>query len=329
MNASITSKATESFSEYRVHFEEISLESKSPGPTGSVFNIMRFALNDGPGIRTTVFMKGCPLKCWWCHNPESQSRQVELTFFPERCIRCGECIIACPHGALHMEGHPVRDVSVCQHCGSCAEACACGAHQIVGRRMSVEEVMKVILRDVVFYDESSGGVTFSGGEPLLQPEFLEEVLDRCAEQRLHKTVDTCAIASSETVDRISPKVDLWLVDLKVADPARHRQLTGMDNGVILANLETLVRRGASVIVRIPIVPTVNDDEENIRDSIELLARIGVRRLDLLPYHQTGSGKYDALQRPYRLDDLRPPSAERMEEIADRFKNKGFDVHLGG
>jgi pyruvate formate lyase activating enzyme len=296
---------------------------------GLVFNIMRFSLHDGPGIRTTVFLKGCPLSCWWCHNPESQGGRPEVMYAADRCVRCGDCVSACEHGALAFSNGPVRDPDLCVQCGDCAAKCLTDARRYVGEWMSVQDVVRKVRRDIVFFDESRGGVTFSGGEPLMQPDFLEAGLKACRAEGIHTAIDTCGFASEETLWRIMPLADLVLFDLKMVDAERHRQVTGVSNDVILENLSTLVKAEKPLIVRIPVVPGVNDDEANIGDSMDLLARFGVKRVDLLPYHEAGTEKYQRLGSKYPLASLKPPAAETMKDLSDRFCRAGFAVRIGG
>jgi pyruvate formate lyase activating enzyme len=304
-------------------------QAEAQAPSGLIFNVMRFALHDGPGIRTTVFMKGCPLACWWCHNPESQASEAEVTYSAESCIVCRECCDACDHGALHWDGSPAHDSSRCELCGECAKACPTEARRLIGRRISVAELMNLVRRDVLFFDESAGGVTFSGGEPLAQPHFLEAALKQCKAEDISTVVDTCGYASSDTVLRIAQYTDLFLYDLKLMDAARHRDYTGVSNEPILANLSLVAQRHGRLIVRIPIIPGVNDDESNITASIRFLAATALREVHLLPYHRAAAGKYYRLQSIYRMEDVVPPSSEQVSEIANRFSREGFEVHIGG
>lgn len=291
--------------------------------TGLIFDIQRFSLHDGPGIRTTVFFKGCPLRCLWCHNPESQAMGPEVIVRPGRCIGCGACREACPHGAI---GEPAR----CRACGACAAACYAGAREMVGRPMGVDEVLAVVERDRAFYDQSGGGVTFSGGEPLAQPGFLGELLAGARARGLRTAVDTCGHAPWEVVDRIRPLVDLFLYDVKAVDEARHREFTGVSNALILANLRRLAELGHEVVLRVPLVPGANDDEASI-DALGALATSLARRypVTLLPYHEIGIDKYRRLGKVYRLEGVRAPTAERMAELAARLARLGLQVRIGG
>jgi pyruvate formate lyase activating enzyme len=298
-------------------------------PRGLVFNIMRFSLHDGPGIRTTVFLKGCPLRCGWCHNPEGQLSWPEVIYFEERCLRCGDCVRACPEGALHLDGTITTDPTLCRRWGKCVDACSGGARELAGRWMSVPDVVAEVAKDEVFYEESGGGVTISGGEPLMQAAFVEPLLAACRARRIHTVLDTCGFADPDVVRRVSEWVDLFLYDLKLMDGEKHRRFTGVKNDRIVENLRTLAEIGSQVIVRIPIIPGVNDEDTDIAAMSAFLTRVGLRRIDLLPYHRIGSDKYDRLHRRYELNDIAPPTAEHMAIIAARLSQDGFSVHVGG
>ena len=299
-------------------------------PAGLVFNIMRFSLHDGPGIRTTVFLKGCPLRCRWCHNPESQSREPEIIYFGERCIRCGECVLACPHGALEksLDAPLVHYPELCQHCGECVEVCPSAARQLAGRWMTVEEVLTEVLKDEVFYDESGGGITISGGEPLQQPEFLEALLAACKARGLRTVLDTCGFANSDILRRVSEHVDLFFYDLKLMNSERHLSLTGVNNELILKNLKMLAEGGSAVTVRVPILPGVNDDNENLDALSKYLTPLGIRDIDLLPYHELGNGKYHRLNMACNMEGVTPPTTAELETIAARLRRDGFHVRIG-
>jgi len=305
--------------------------SLRPGepPTGLVFNLMHFSLHDGPGIRTTVFLKGCPLRCRWCHNPESQSREPELIYFEERCIHCGDCVGVCPHGALHLDKQLTHDPKLCQHCGACVDACPSGARQLAGRRMTVPEVLAEVMKDQVFFDESGGGVTVSGGEPLLQAGFVEALLAACKERRIRTVLDTCGFADPGVLRRVSEHVDLFFYDLKLMDSEKHLRFTGVKNELILQNLKMLAECGKSIVVRVPVIPGVNDDSENFDALSECLTSFGLQDVDLLPYHSLGSDKYERLHMSHDMEGVEPPTDEEMETLAERLRRDKFNVRIGG
>jgi pyruvate formate lyase activating enzyme len=286
--------------------------------TGIVFDIKKFSIHDGPGIRTTIFLKGCPLSCWWCHNPEGQALEPELILRPERCIGCGACLDVCERAALILEGDViVTQRERCTACGACVEVCYAEARELVGRPMTVGQVMEEIERDVVFYDQAGGGVTFSGGEPLAQPAFLRALLRACKAQGLHTALDTCGYAPWEVLDDIREDVDLFLYDLKLMDDARHWRFTGVSSKPILENLQHLSRCGHRIVLRVPIIPGVNDDEENLRQMGGFAADLpSLERIDLLPYHRIGRDKYQRLGRTCPMPETDPPSQARLVAIAE-------------
>jgi pyruvate formate lyase activating enzyme len=319
--------------------------------SGLVFNIQRYSIHDGPGIRTTVFLKGCPLDCWWCHNPEGRAPQAEVVVVEGRCMRCGECRAACPQGKgvrnLFSENAQIAPKSHfpekrfltpflaepplrCARCGACVEACPTGARQMVGRRMTVAEVMAEVLKDRVFYEESGGGVTFSGGEPLLQPRFLAALLRDCRAAGIHSAVDTCGFAPQADLLAVAPLADLFLYDLKGMDEARHVQYTGTSNVSVLENLQALGQVHPAIWIRVPIIPGVNDNA----DQLDALARCaaatpGVRQVNVLPYHEAGAYKSSRVGKPCRMEKTVPPSPEYMETVAARFRGFGLNVKVGG
>ncbi len=295
--------------------------------TGIVFDIKQFSLHDGPGIRTTVFLKGCPLSCWWCHNPEGQAQQPELILRPERCIGCGACVEACESGAIILDEDSVStDRERCTMCGVCAEVCYAEAREIVGREMSVAEVMDEIERDAPFYDQSGGGVTFSGGEPLVQPTFLQELLRACQEKGLHTVLDTCGFAPWHVLETVREDVDLFLYDLKLMDDTRHQSFTSVSNGPVLENLQRLSGHGHRIIMRVPIIPGINDDEETLRRLGAFAARLpSLEYVELLAYHRIGRDKYHRLGKPCPMPETDPPSEDRMREIAERLRQLGVAV----
>lgn len=289
--------------------------------TGIVFDIQRFSVHDGPGIRTTVFLKGCPARCPWCHNPESQSPLPELLTFPERCVACNACRQVCPNDT---------DPSRCSVCGACVAACPAEARQMAGRRMTVAEVCAAIDRDRIFYEQSRGGVTFSGGEPFAQPHFLLALLRAAKDGRLHTAVDTCGFVAKDVLLEAARFVDLFLYDLKILDPARHREVVGLPLAPILDNLATLGASDVSIWLRIPVVPGFTDSEAALESAAHIArANPAVRRVHLLPYHATGTGKFERLGREYALSGVAAPSAGRMAELAEVFRSHGLDARVGG
>ncbi len=298
-------------------------------PSGLVFNILRFCLHDGPGIRTTVFLKGCPLACQWCHNPEGQASRPDLLYYEGRCRRCGACKAVCPHGEGAQQDGAIRPTELCERCGACVEVCVALAREIVGRRMTVAEVMREVVSDLVFFEESGGGVTLSGGEPLLQPRFAEALLGACRDCGIHTVLETCGMAPGEVVFDVATKADLVLYDLKVVDPLKHRRYTGAANEMILANLEMLAATEHPLVVRLPVIPGINDGEEDLLTCLRLLAALRIRRIDLLPYHRIGTEKYRRLGRHYQLPETAAPTAEQDRMMAARFEAEGFEVTIGG
>lgn len=305
------------------------LSNGHPEASGVIFHIMRFSVHDGPGIRTAVFFKGCPLACWWCHNPESQNLEPEVLYSPDRCRLCGDCAATCPHGAIERIGDRMTVTDECQLCATCVDVCGAEARSVAGRTMTVSEILAEIERDVVFFDESGGGVTFTGGEPFAQPELLEALLDACRQRRIHTTIETCGSAARDSVLRIGGMADLILYDLKILDTARHRQYTGAPNRNILENLQALVAAGRPVVVRIPVVPGINDGPADVRAACQYLAPLGLTRVDLLPYHRAGTEKYRRLGREYRLQHTPAPTAAAMALIAAEMEAVGIPVKIAG
>lgn len=299
--------------------------------SGLVFNIQKYSVHDGPGIRTTVFLKGCPLRCPWCHNPESISHQGEIVVLESRCMDCRLCRLACPYGTV-IPGDgvlPARN-ELCEVCGACVEACPTGGRKLIGQEMTVAQVMEVVLQDRVFYEDSGGGVTFSGGEPLAQPDFLRGLLEACRARGIHTTVDTCGLARTEQVLAIAPLTDLFLYDLKFMDDARHREYTGAPNVLILENLQALGRAAAQIWIRVPIIPGVNDSEAELEAKARFAATLsGVRQVNLLPFHRTGFPKARRLGQDNAMAETQPPSAESMARAVEIFGNLGLTVKSGG
>lgn len=273
-------------------------------------------MHDGPGIRTTVFFKGCPLRCAWCHNPEGMAREPELSFTRQKCALCGACAVACPNGAHQIDidtGEHRIDRSRCARCGKCVEACYPQALMIYGRNVTVDELAGEALADRAFYEESGGGVTASGGEPLLQSEFCAAFFKACRAQGVHTALDTCGAVAWEAFERVLPHTNLVLYDVKHIDAKAHRRWTGMGNGRILENLLAVGRAGVPVEVRIPCVPSVNDGA--IEDIAQFLTRIPtLTAVKLLPYHDFARSKYTAIGLIDTMPRVEKPSPERMEEL---------------
>lgn len=287
-------------------------------PIGVTFNVQRFSTEDGPGIRTTVFMKGCPLHCRWCHNPEGLSPHPQLIWYDVRCIGARRCLAACPVDALELTAAGMRiDRDRCSPCDLCAEACPSGALEVIGRRWTPPDLLAQVTKDMAFYETSGGGVTVSGGEPAMQPDFLEVFLALCREAGVATALDTCGYADWTVYERLLPHLDLVLYDLKTADRERHREATGVYPDRIFANAAAVAERGVPIWVRTPIVPGHTDDEENIR---ALAAFIGerlptVQRWDLLAYSNLGRPKYHRLDLPCPLEETELPSRQRMELLS--------------
>ncbi len=299
--------------------------------TGMIFDIRRYSIHDGPGIRTTLFFKGCPLVCSWCHNPESQAYQPELMLHPNRCIGCGACAAVCTSQAIqHLDGTWITDRSRCDVCGRCIQECYAEARQIVGRSYALDEVMSVIERDRAFYDQSGGGVTFSGGEPMAQVDFLLELLKACRARGLHTALDTCGYAPWGQFKQVLPLVDLVLYDLKLMEDERHLRYTGVSNHLILSNLLKICKSGVPLRLRLPLIPGINDDPAHLKAAAQFAADLpGRPPLHLLPHHNSAGAKYTHLGMSYSLTGISSPSEEEVQSAVDIFSRAGCTVIRGG
>ena len=287
--------------------------------SGLVFNVQRFSLQDGPGLRSTVFMKGCPLACTWCHNPESQAPQTEFIRMAHRCMACGICSEEERSEPL-VQNRDEADV----------EACPTGALQAVGQEMRSSVLVESLLRDRIFFDESGGGVTFSGGEPLLQAPFVIEAMSLLRAEGVHTALDTCGYVDWQVLAEAAAQANLVLYDLKLMDEARHRLATGVSNTIILQNLKALAEIHPSIWIRIPIIPGINDDLANLEATADFLAPLqGIRQVDLLPYHPLGESKSARVGLTYNLHDIQTPTIEDPEAMAGLFRPKGLNTTVGG
>ncbi len=298
---------------------------------GKIFDIKQFAVHDGPGIRTTVFFKGCPLSCWWCHNPEGIDESDDLFYYESKCILCGDCVEVCPEDAVKKaDGKISIDREKCSLCGDCAKICPTTALKLAGKNVSVDGVMEKTEKSTVFYDTSDGGVTLSGGEPFLQFDFMKELIERCKEKDIQVTVDTCGHVDKEKFEAVLDDVDLFLYDLKLMDDDLHKRYTGITNEIILENLETLLGDNeGEAIIRLPLVGGITDTEENIEEIINFLSPFsGIKEIDLLVYHDVKE-KYDKLGMDYKITSSRSVHEERVKEIKQKFKSEGYRVKVGG
>lgn len=299
--------------------------------SGFVFNIQKYSLHDGPGIRSTVFLKGCPLCCQWCHNPESIAPKREIIVVESRCMACGECRQACEFGesVTGIGMLPPRH-DQCTLCAECVDACPTGARQMIGRTMTVAEVVAEVVKDRIFYEDSQGGVTISGGEPLMQPRFTQALLAALREAGIHTALDTTGFGCTEHLLAAAKVADLVLYDLKAFDEQRHRELTGVTNRNILANLTALNETHRNVWIRLPFVPGFNDDLVELRKIAELVAKLrSVTLVNLLPFHRSGLHKYERLGQVHGLHGVEVPSEEAMERAAAVFREFNLPVKIGG
>ena len=291
---------------------------------GTVFNIQHFSVHDGPGVRTTVFFKGCGLRCFWCHNPESFSAVPEIRFEAGRCIGCGACREACFSG----EPEKIRFTEKCRLCGKCAESCFAGAIKTEGKMRTASEVAQEVLRDKTAYDASGGGVTLSGGEPLLQWQFAAEILSECRKSGVHTAIETACFVSREALDALIPETDLFMCDIKAFDSALHEKGTGQPNEKILSNIEFLSKNCREMVLRTPIIPGFNDTEKEISDIARFVSSLPrVHAMELLPFHGLSSGKYVSLGKDFLAHGLKTPGKEKMEQLAKTARSFGVECRI--
>ena len=299
---------------------------------GKIYDIQKFAIHDGPGIRTLVFMKGCPLKCLWCSTPQTQNSSPDLLYIEVHCNFCHSCVEACPKEAIKIsgEGKIKIDRNLCNTCGECVESCQNEALKIVGDERTVEELYSEIMKDSPFFRRSNGGVTVGGGEPTMQPEFVSTLLNKFKKTFIHTALETCGYAKWEHLEKILEHIDLLYFDIKHMDPLEHKKITGIPNEIILENVKKAAKM-KPIIIRIPLIPGLNDSEENLLNTARFAAGLGenLLRIELLPYHKFGTGTYSQLGREYKLKNLEPPSEEYMNKLKKIIESCGVKVQIGG
>lgn len=293
--------------------------------TGLVFDIQRFCIHDGPGIRTVVFFKGCPLRCRWCQNPEGIDPRPEIGFSHDRCIGCGECHKACPIGAIIREGTKRIDRDLCDRCGKCVEACYAGALQLIGNPYTAEELLAEVIKDVAFFDTSGGGITLSGGEPTTQLEFLAAFLPLAKKKGLHIAMETCGYTPYDRLKAIVPFLDLILYDIKAVDSSLHKRLTGHDNEIILENFDRLLRAKAEIVVRVPLIPRLTATKRHLQDVCLFLKHRGITQVNLLPYHKMGEAKLERIDSPLKALNLARLDEGRLASISSLFERAGIEA----
>jgi pyruvate formate lyase activating enzyme len=303
---------------------------------GVIFDIERYMIEDGPGIRTGVFMKGCPLKCLWCCNPEGRSFGPTLTYLDRKCVGCLTCVVKCPNRAVtpREDGKVFTDRNKCQLCGVCVESCPAHARELKGKIYTIQDVVEMVLKDTAFYRRHKGGITVTGGEPLCQARFVRNLLKRCGERLIHTTMETSGFGTWEDLRGCLEYLDLIFIDIKHMDLEEHKKLTGVSNKIILENIRRTAEFCSShstvLIVRVPVIPGLNNSEENIAKTAEFVKSLkGNIELNLLPYHKYGVGKYNWLETEYALKELEPPPREAMRQLQILVQSKGVHCTVGG
>ena len=299
---------------------------------GKIYDIQKFAIHDGPGIRTLVYMKGCPLKCLWCSTPQTQNSSPDLLYIEVHCNFCHSCVEACPKEAIKISGEGTIkiDRNLCNTCGECVESCQNEALKIVGDERTVEELYSEIMKDSPFFRRSNGGVTIGGGEPTMQPEFVSTLLNKFKKTFIHTALETCGYAKWEHLEKILEHIDLLYFDIKHMDPLEHQKITGVPNEIILENVKKAAKM-KPIIIRIPLIPGLNDSEENLLNTARFAAGLGenLLRIELLPYHKFGTGTYSQLGRKYELKDLESPNEEYMNKLKKIIESCCVKVQIGG
>lgn len=297
-----------------------------------IFDIKRYAINDGPGIRITIFLKGCPLSCKWCHNPESQSAATQKLYTEKNCIGAQECITICPENALELTPHGiVTDYNTCTLCGKCADVCPTKAIEMSGKMYGVDELVEIIEKERIHIDHSGGGVTFSGGEPLMHSEFLLKMLKACGEKGLHRTVDTSGFSDTNTLLEVAKYTELFLYDVKHMDSEVHKKWTGVGNKLIHENLKILAETGAEINIRIPFIQNVNADEKSVIEIARFVSELQGKKplVNILPYHNIAANKYNKLGSEYKEFNMAEPSEEEQNNAVSIFEKFGLEVEIGG